>query len=95
MIGFDVLQRGGAYTNRFTKPYVDPTAYEDPNQVGDRCRLQDACVIQAISEFTNQINPERVYIIEAIASGEFGDVCKGQLVDRDMTFRKVAFAPVI
>uniref|UniRef100_A0A8R1TL09 receptor protein-tyrosine kinase n=1 Tax=Onchocerca volvulus TaxID=6282 RepID=A0A8R1TL09_ONCVO len=51
-------------TTRF-KPYVDPTAYEDPNQ--------------ALSEFTNNVDPSLIRITEIIGSGEFGEVCKGIL----------------
>ncbi|VDO74307.1 unnamed protein product [Onchocerca flexuosa] len=51
-------------TTRF-KPYVDPTAYEDPNQ--------------ALSEFTNNVDPSLIRITEVIGSGEFGEVCKGVL----------------
>ncbi|VDL72475.1 unnamed protein product [Nippostrongylus brasiliensis] len=47
------------------KPYVDPTAYEDPNQ--------------ALVEFTFDIDPAAVFITEVIGGGEFGDVCKGGL----------------
>ncbi|EJD75052.1 CBR-VAB-1 protein, partial [Loa loa] len=51
-------------TTRF-KPYVDPAAYEDPNQ--------------ALSEFTNDVDPALIRITEVIGSGEFGEVCKGVL----------------
>ncbi|VDN54287.1 unnamed protein product, partial [Dracunculus medinensis] len=47
------------------KPYVDPTAYEDPNQ--------------ALSEFANEVDPSLIRITEVIGSGEFGEVCKGVL----------------
>ncbi|CAJ0608521.1 unnamed protein product [Cylicocyclus nassatus] len=47
------------------KPYVDPTAYEDPNQ--------------ALVEFTFDIDPAAVFITDVIGGGEFGDVCKGGL----------------
>ncbi|CAG9532412.1 unnamed protein product [Cercopithifilaria johnstoni] len=51
-------------TARF-KPYVDPAAYEDPNQ--------------ALSEFANDVDPALIRITEVIGSGEFGEVCKGVL----------------
>ncbi|PAV61181.1 hypothetical protein WR25_01351 [Diploscapter pachys] len=51
-----------ALTNKY-KPYVDPTAYEDPNQ--------------ALSEFTFDIDPKAVFITQVIGGGEFGDVCRG------------------
>ncbi|RCN29512.1 fibronectin type III domain protein [Ancylostoma caninum] len=54
----------GAAASAF-KPYVDPTAYEDPNQ--------------ALVEFTFDIDPAAVFITEVIGGGEFGDVCKGGL----------------
>uniref|UniRef100_A0A915PFL3 receptor protein-tyrosine kinase n=1 Tax=Setaria digitata TaxID=48799 RepID=A0A915PFL3_9BILA len=45
------------------KPYVDPAAYEDPNQ----------------AKFTNDVDPALIRITEIIGSGEFGEVCKGVL----------------
>lgn len=47
------------------KPYVDPMAYEDPNQ--------------ALTEFACVIPPEAIRVTAVIGGGEFGDVCKGQL----------------
>ncbi|KAK6103620.1 Protein tyrosine kinase family protein [Brugia pahangi] len=54
----------GETITRF-KPYVDPAAYEDPNQ--------------ALLEFTNDVDPALIRITEIIGSGEFGEVCKGIL----------------
>ncbi|GMR36686.1 hypothetical protein PMAYCL1PPCAC_06881 [Pristionchus mayeri] len=50
--------------NRF-KPYVDPMAYEDPNQ--------------ALTEFACVIPPEAIRVTAVIGGGEFGDVCKALL----------------
>uniref|UniRef100_A0A915D610 receptor protein-tyrosine kinase n=1 Tax=Ditylenchus dipsaci TaxID=166011 RepID=A0A915D610_9BILA len=55
-------------SNRF-RPYVDPTAYEDPNQ--------------ALAEFTNEIRPENVQVTRVIGAGEFGEVCCGRLTVED------------
>ena len=41
---------GAAALNNKYKPYVDPTAYEDPNQ--------------ALSEFTFDIDPKAVFITQ-------------------------------
>uniref|UniRef100_A0A1I8EVW7 receptor protein-tyrosine kinase n=1 Tax=Wuchereria bancrofti TaxID=6293 RepID=A0A1I8EVW7_WUCBA len=49
----------GETITRF-KPYVDPAAYEDPNQ--------------ALLEFTNDVDPALIRITEIIGSGEFGEV---------------------
>uniref|UniRef100_A0A0N5ANS5 receptor protein-tyrosine kinase n=1 Tax=Syphacia muris TaxID=451379 RepID=A0A0N5ANS5_9BILA len=56
---------GGYYGNTRIKSYVDPAAYEDPNQ--------------ALLEFANNIDPNLIHITEVIGSGEFGEVCKGIL----------------
>lgn len=68
MPAFNTVQRSVAgYSTRVGgyKPYVDPLAYEDPNQ--------------ALIEFTNEIDASNVFIDEVIGGGEFGEVCKGKL----------------
>ncbi|CAI4232774.1 unnamed protein product [Auanema sp. JU1783] len=65
--GTSVSQPPPYYGNSASKfkPYVDPTAYEDPNQ--------------ALTEFTYDIDPAAVFITHVIGGGEFGDVCMGGL----------------
>ncbi|KHN89091.1 Ephrin receptor 1, partial [Toxocara canis] len=66
LISYGTQQSSTAcYGNTRFKPYVDPTAYEDPNQ--------------ALSEFANDVDPGLIRITEVIGSGEFGEVCKGVL----------------
>lgn len=69
-LGAPLIQYGShhssaCYGNTRFKPYVDPTAYEDPNQ--------------ALLEFANDVDPNLIRITEVIGSGEFGEVCKGVL----------------
>uniref|UniRef100_A0A914ZNN2 receptor protein-tyrosine kinase n=1 Tax=Parascaris univalens TaxID=6257 RepID=A0A914ZNN2_PARUN len=65
LISYGSQQSSACYGNTRFKPYVDPTAYEDPNQ--------------ALSEFANNVDPALIRITEVIGSGEFGEVCKGVL----------------
>eukprot|EP00080_Pristionchus_pacificus_P018100 PDM78120.1 vab-1 [Pristionchus pacificus] len=55
----------GIPTNNRYKPYVDPLAYEDPNQ--------------ALTEFACVIPPEAIRVTAVIGGGEFGDVCRASL----------------
>ncbi|VDD87315.1 unnamed protein product [Enterobius vermicularis] len=69
-LGAPLIQYGShhssaCYCSARFKPYVDPTAYEDPNQ--------------ALLEFANDVDPNLIRITEVIGSGEFGEVCKGVL----------------
>ena len=52
------------------KPYVDPLAYEDPND--------------ALMQFTLEIDQAHVFIDAVIGGGEFGEVCKGKLIGADV-----------
>ncbi|CAD6192041.1 unnamed protein product [Caenorhabditis auriculariae] len=56
---------GGPATSGKYRAYVDPTAYEDPNQ--------------ALNEFAFDIDPNDIFITQVIGGGEFGDVCLGGL----------------
>uniref|UniRef100_A0A5S6QD80 receptor protein-tyrosine kinase n=1 Tax=Trichuris muris TaxID=70415 RepID=A0A5S6QD80_TRIMR len=58
------------------KPYVDPFAYEDPKQ--------------ALKDFANEIETDRIVIDEIIGEGEFGEVCKGTLRMTPTHFEMVA-----
>ncbi|MCP9257675.1 Receptor protein-tyrosine kinase [Dirofilaria immitis] len=70
VIGAPLINYGSSQSTNYGetirfKSYVDPAAYEDPNQ--------------ALSEFTNDVDPSLIRITEVIGSGEFGEVCKGIL----------------
>ncbi|KHJ41523.1 hypothetical protein D918_08375, partial [Trichuris suis] len=58
------------------KPYVDPLGYEDPKQ--------------ALKDFANEIETDRIVIDEVIGEGEFGEVCKGKLRITATHFEMVA-----
>ncbi|CDW57003.1 ephrin type A receptor 4 A [Trichuris trichiura] len=58
------------------KPYVDPFGYEDPKQ--------------ALKDFANEIERDRIVIDEVIGEGEFGEVCKGKLCITATHFEMVA-----
>ncbi|XP_043228941.1 ephrin type-B receptor 1-B-like [Amphibalanus amphitrite] len=49
------------------RTYIDPHTYEDPNQ--------------AIREFAREIDASHIIIEAVIGGGEFGDVCRGKLMD--------------